>query len=128
MSKNVIGDFLTAAIIASGKSQAQIAEEVGYSAHNNISMLKSGKMLFPPEKIPAFAKALNLDEGVLFRVVMQTRYPDIFGIYIRNSDVLSADEAQVLNAYRKFRGSEITDSAAATMKADEFIKSGTSQG
>ncbi|MDC9581903.1 helix-turn-helix transcriptional regulator [Xenorhabdus sp. PR6a] len=128
MSKNVIGDFLTAAIIASGKSQAQIAEEVGYSAHNNISMLKSGKMLFPPEKIPAFAKALNLDEGILFRVVMQARYPDIFGIYTRNSDVLSADEAQVLNAYRQFRGGEIADSTVAIMKADEFIKSGISQG
>ncbi|KMJ45141.1 hypothetical protein AB204_10625 [Xenorhabdus khoisanae] len=125
MSKNIIGDFLAAAILASGKSQAEIAEEVGYSAHNNISMLKSGKMLFPAEKISIFAKALGIDEGVLFRIVMQTRYPEIFALYEKNARTLSQDEVKVLEAYRNFKGSDIGDTALAAMKADEFISKAT---
>ncbi|MEQ4626769.1 MULTISPECIES: helix-turn-helix domain-containing protein [Providencia] len=126
-TKNVIGDFLTAAIIASGKSQTQIAEEVGYSSHNNISMLKSGKMLFPPEKIEIFAKVLSIDEGTLFRVVMQSRYPDLFNLYSRNAEVISEDEKIVLENYRKFKGKEVEDPALAKMKADEFLKNINSQ-
>ncbi|PHM52360.1 helix-turn-helix domain-containing protein [Xenorhabdus hominickii] len=116
MSNNIIGDFLSAAILASGKSQAAIAEEVGYTAHNNISMLKSGKMLFPPEKIPAFSKALNIDEGLLFRIVMQSRYPDIFAIYERHAQTLSEDEKVVLEAFRALKGNAI-DPDVAKIKA-----------
>ncbi|KLU17189.1 MULTISPECIES: helix-turn-helix domain-containing protein [Xenorhabdus] len=126
MSKNVIGDFLAAAILASGKSQAKIAEEVGYSAHNNISMLKSGKMLFPVEKIHIFAKVLGIDEGVLFRIVMKTRYPEIFAMYEKNARTLSKDEVKVLEAYRNFKGADIGDVTKAAMIADEFISKATS--
>nr|WP_181374676.1 helix-turn-helix transcriptional regulator [Pectobacterium carotovorum]AKG47511.1 hypothetical protein pA_00071 [Pectobacterium carotovorum] len=123
---NVIGNFLSAAILASGKSQSQVADEVGYSSHNNVSMLKSGKMLFPPEKIEIFAKVLSVDEGHLFRIVMQTRYPELYALYTRNSDVLSEDEKMVLENYRQYKGEENPDMAVAKIKADEFIKKATS--
>ncbi|MCU6236733.1 helix-turn-helix domain-containing protein [Morganella morganii] len=125
MKDNRIGDFLTAAILASGKPQSQIAEECGYSAHNNISMLKSGKMLFPVAKIPDFAKALNVDEGALFRIVMQTRYPEIFAMYTRNAEPITEDEKKVLEAYRKQKGGDDYDKSLAAIKADEFIKKAT---
>ncbi|MEW2741532.1 helix-turn-helix transcriptional regulator [Providencia rettgeri] len=123
---NIIGDFLSAAIIASGKSQSQVAEEVGYSSHNNVSMLKSGKMLFPPEKVEIFAKVLSIDEGILFRLVMQTRYPDLYALFTRNAAVLSEDERLVLESYRNFKGEEIPDKAVAKMKAEQFVKKATS--
>ncbi|MGJ0628258.1 helix-turn-helix domain-containing protein [Xenorhabdus bovienii] len=122
MTKNIIGDFLSAAILASGKSQATIAEEVGYTAHNNISMLKSGKMLFPPEKIPAFSKVLHIDEGLLFRIVMQSRYPDIFAIYERHAQTLSEDEKIVLEAFRASKGSGL-DPDVAKIKANSVADS-----
>lgn len=129
MSKNVIGDFISAAILTSGKSQSQIAEEVGYTAHNNISMIKSGKMLFPPEKITPFAKALNIDEALLFRIVMQSRYPEVFAIYERHAEILTNDEKRVIDAYRAAKGSSVDEdvsrikSEAAVKAIEESLKS-----
>lgn len=54
-----------------GKSQKQIAEELGYEKPNIISMFKFGQSKVPLDKIPALAKALNVDPAFLFRLAMK---------------------------------------------------------
>ena len=59
------------------KTQRQIAAEIGYGAANMISMIKRGEMKVPLEKIPALAKALDVDPAHLFRLALEQYWPDL---------------------------------------------------
>ncbi|OCQ54113.1 hypothetical protein Ppb6_00663 [Photorhabdus australis subsp. thailandensis] len=109
MKGNKIGSFIEAAIIVSGKTQALIAKEVGYEKANNLSMIKSGKLLLPVDKVPAFAKALGVDEANLLTLVLEERYPSLLEIFKRHAEILTEDEAKVLKAYRKAKSEESLD-------------------
>ena len=53
------------ALDASGKTQREVAEEVGFPRGNVISMLRSGEMRLPIERAPALARALGINEKLL---------------------------------------------------------------
>jgi transcriptional regulator with XRE-family HTH domain len=53
------------------KTQREIAHEIGYDAPNLISMFKRGESKVPLDKIPALAKALDVDTGHLFRLALE---------------------------------------------------------
>ena len=71
--------FVTKQIAAlSGvKSQREIAAEVGYDRPNIISMIKNGVTALPLDKVPAFAKALDVDPRHLFRLTLEQNHPEI---------------------------------------------------
>jgi hypothetical protein len=74
--------FLTKKIAAlSGvKSQREIAAEVGYDRPNIISMIKNGVTALPLDRVPAFAKALDVDPRHLFRLALEQNHPEIAGV------------------------------------------------
>jgi hypothetical protein len=78
MSKTLptVAKFLEKAIEASGKTQLQIADEMGYDYPNVISSMKSGDTKLPLNKIPACAKALHVDPKHLLDIVMSEYYPE----------------------------------------------------
>jgi transcriptional regulator with XRE-family HTH domain len=71
-----VAEFLRKAIELSGKTQKQIAREVGYDNPNIISLLKDGSTKLPIPKVAAFAKALNVDPRHFLVVVLTEYWPD----------------------------------------------------
>jgi hypothetical protein len=102
--------FLTKRInaLASIKTQREIASEVGYDRPNVISMIKSGETKLPLDKVPALAKALQVDPKHLFRLALDQQHPEaariaheLFGNVVTENEML---------LIRKFReASEDTD-------------------
>ena len=68
------------AIDASGKTQREIAEEVGFPRGNVISMLRSGEMRLPIERAPALARALGIDEKLLISTAMTEYMPETWNV------------------------------------------------
>ncbi|MGR3271531.1 XRE family transcriptional regulator [Thalassococcus profundi] len=62
--------LIAEAIDTSGKTQREIANEIGFERPNVVSMLKSGEMRMPVERIPAFSRATGIDPHLLTRAAM----------------------------------------------------------
>ena len=58
-----------------GLTNRELAEAVGYSNFNVISMIKNGKTKLPTNKVGEFAKALKLDPIWLYRLAMSEYMP-----------------------------------------------------
>ena len=82
--------------LASRKSQREIASEVGYDKPNMLSMIKYGDSRLPLDKVPIFAKALELDVGFLFRNALEQYWPDLNKVLQdAGVEVLSKSEKQL---------------------------------
>lgn len=85
-----------------GITQRMIAEKLGYKMPNMVSMLRRAEVKTPIPKVPALARALEVDPALLFRLVMIEHWPDeldaiqdIFG------SVVTKNEAALLDIWRK---------------------------
>jgi transcriptional regulator with XRE-family HTH domain len=88
-----------------GRTQRDIATAIGYDKPNMISMFKTGVTKVPLEKIPALAKALDVDPAYLFRLAIQQYWPElsetideIFGA------ILTQNEAKYVRRIRELSG------------------------
>lgn len=91
-----------------GKTARQIAEEVGYKSSNMISMLKSGRAKVPLEKIPSLARSLDIDTGLLLRLVLSEYSPDLHRTIVEIfGAITTANERDLINSIRK--GSKYSD-------------------
>jgi hypothetical protein len=77
-----------------GKTQQQIAIEVGYERPNIIAMMCSGDVKVPIDKVPALARALDVDPVLLLRMALQQYWPnsaaaiaEIFGTLVTKNEV-----------------------------------------
>ncbi|SLN35274.1 helix-turn-helix transcriptional regulator [Roseisalinus antarcticus] len=68
------------AIEGSGKTQREIATEMGFERANVLSMLKTGEMRMPLERIPAFAAATGINADLLLQTVMQEYMPETWAV------------------------------------------------
>ena len=103
------------------KIERRIAVEIGYEKPNMISMFKRGETKVPLDKIPALAKALNVDAAFMFKLAVQQYWPDmgkaiaeIFGT------VLTKNETKMIELIRRLtKGSdpELTHRAKRKLKA-----------
>src|SRR4051812_12146159 len=62
------------------KTQRQIAAAAGYDKPNILSMFKRGDTKIPIDKVPALAKALEVDVAHLFRLVVETHWPTVLPV------------------------------------------------
>ena len=60
--------------MASRKSQLDISRECGFTNPNVISIMKSGAMKVPLDRIPALAKSLECDPVKLFKMGMEQSF------------------------------------------------------
>lgn len=97
-----VAEYLTQQINICGRSQKEIADDVGYDKPNIITMFKQGKTKLPINKVPAFAKALGVDPVHLLRVVMGQYMPDTWEIIEKlvGNSLVSAHESVVLDIMR----------------------------
>jgi transcriptional regulator with XRE-family HTH domain len=84
-----------------GKTQADIAREVGYDKPNMIAMWKAGTAKIPLDKVPQAAKALGMDPAFLFRLAMSQYWPDaaetiahVFGTVLTENEKALIDKAR----------------------------------
>ena len=117
-----IAKYLTKQIDAlSGvKSQREIAVEMGYEKPNIISMFKRGETKIPLDKIPALARAINVDPSYLFRMAMEQYWPDNYkAIASEFGAVITANEREFVEEIRKITGNsdpKFTPKIAAALK------------
>src|SRR5262245_59707617 len=83
-----------------GKSQRDIAMAIGYKKPTMVSMMKRGDAMVPLDKVPALARAIDVDLALLFRLALQQYWKDearviaqIFG------DVITRDERKLLQMF-----------------------------
>ncbi len=99
--------FVTKQIAAlSGvKSQRVIAAEVGYDRPNIISMIKNGVTALPLDKVPAFAKALDVDPRHLFRLTVEQNHREIAGVaHEIFGNIVTDNEMTLVRMFREVTG------------------------
>lgn len=102
--KITVAEFLSQAIDISGKSQKEIAQEVGWQKPNVLSMMKQGITKVPLDKVPALARACGVDEAHFLQLAMSEYQPAIWKVIIDTvGEPLSSDEKKMLEEYRATR-------------------------
>jgi transcriptional regulator with XRE-family HTH domain len=96
--------FLTKRIasLSGVKSQREIAAEAGYEKPNILSMFKRGETKVPLDKIPAIAKALDVDPAHLFRLGLEQQMPELAKIMHEViGKTVTHNEFELVQAFRK---------------------------
>lgn len=71
-------NFLRNAIEQSPKTQREIARDAGFAAPNALSMMKTGECKIPISRIPALAKALDVDGHLFVKIALREYQPEIW--------------------------------------------------
>lgn len=69
-------NYIYKKLMESPKSQREIADAVGFKNQNMITMLKQGHVKLALDRVPAMAKALNIDPLDLFKIALTQFYDD----------------------------------------------------
>ncbi len=87
------------------KSQWEIAQECGWLP-NVVTMVKLGQMKLPLDKVGVLAKAIGINPGILFWMVLREYAPDTLEAIETEVTglVVHPHELAVLAAYRKLAG------------------------
>jgi len=73
-----------------------------------LSMIKKGKTRLPLERVPALAKALEIDPAVLFRVALKELWPGYHKVVASIfRDVLSEEEWRIIELIRDMVDKEV---------------------
>lgn len=97
-----VHEFLERAIEISGKTQAEIARDIGYARPNIISMMKKGVTKVPIDKIPALSTSLGIDPVQLLRLAMHEYQPEVWETITKvMGEIPTADEVRALEALRE---------------------------
>lgn len=100
-----VAKFVRQQIQVLGKSQREIAQEVGFEKPNVITMIKQGKTKLPIAKVGRMAKALDTDPVFLMKLCMNTYHPDTWQfIEPFLESALTKDEVMLLRTWRSFVG------------------------
>lgn len=77
-----VAEFLTRAIAFAGKPHKEIAREAGFERPNVISMMRTGEMKVPLDRVPALAEACLVDPAYFLRLVLAEYHPEVYGILL----------------------------------------------
>jgi predicted XRE-type DNA-binding protein len=122
-----VAQYLTAQIQISGLKQKDIADALGYTKPNIITMFKQGLTKLPIEKVGVAAKALGVDPVYLMRVVMNDYMPGTYNaiVSVFGQEPLSQNELAIINEVRKLsNGADpAMDTEFSKNKLAEFVTS-----
>lgn len=98
-----VAEYLTQQINICGKSQREIADDVGYEKPNVITMFKQGKTKLPINKVGLFAKSLGIDPLHLLRIAMSEYSRDTWEVIedLIGKSLVSQDEFAILEVIRE---------------------------
>lgn len=100
--KITVAQYLTSKINASGKTQREIASEIGYDAANVITMFKQGSTKLPLNTVGPIARALDVDPVFLLRLAFSEYFPETFDAveHALGSTIVTENERKLLDAFR----------------------------
>ena len=75
-----VADYIAAQIVICGKSQKEIAEEVGFPKANVLTMIKKGQTKLPIKRVPKMAIALDVDPARLMKICLAEYHPEILQV------------------------------------------------
>lgn len=103
MSKMTVAQFLTIKINESGRSQKEIATEIGYDSANVITMFKQGLTKLPIDTVGPIARALNVDPVYLLRLVFKEYHPATFEAveHALGTTIVTENERKLLDQFRR---------------------------
>lgn len=118
---NNVAQFLTQALASSGKTQREIAQELGYDNANIITMFKQGLTKVPLAKAGSLAKALDVDPVFFFKLLLREYAPETLSAIEEffETSFLTKSEQNLLSSYR--HATQGLDSAAAVVDASDVI-------
>lgn len=99
-----VGKQIDRVIASTGKSQREIAHEAGFTTPNSLSMIRTGTLKLPLDRVPALAAALNVDPAFLFRLAaaQQWRSSNIEEVISQVfGHVLTKDEVKLIDIWRR---------------------------
>ncbi len=101
MAFSVTANELAKAIEASELTQREIADRAGFQRANVISMLKSGEMRVPLERIPALARTLGMDERTFLLAAIEEYHPGVHAVLVETLGLPMSDaELGILTMFR----------------------------
>jgi len=107
--------------LASRYSQREIAAKAGYNNANIISMMKAGTFKVPLSRVTSLARALEVDEIILLRLVLEQELPeDSHVAMLLSSATITSNERLWLDAIRvasRQTDPEMTDERRAAIDA-----------
>jgi hypothetical protein len=133
-----VADYLAQQIARCGKTQRDIAAEVGYENSNVITMMKQGLTKIPLTKVGAFARALEVDPAYLLRLVCMEYMPETWAAIedAIGGTVLTRNELLLVQEYRRRSGNtdpipslrSVPAAPVLTLKALPSGSTGTDEG
>ena len=76
-TKQDVATYLATHIHRSGKTHKEIADEVGLENPNVVSMLKTGRTKIPLLRVPALAKAIDVEPKELLALCLEAYMPEL---------------------------------------------------
>lgn len=116
-----VAQFLKQALAASGKTQREIARELGYENSNVITMFKQGQTKVPLAKAGSMAKALGIDPVFFFKLLLNEYAPETLSAIEEFFDtcLLTKNERDLLESYR--HATKGLDGTAAVVDASDVV-------
>ena len=95
-------EFIAHHISESTKSQAQIAQEAGFSSENVLAMIVAGSIKMPVGQVASLAKAIDADPAHLLRLVLKEAAPDAYRVIegVLGGPVLTSNERELIRLMR----------------------------
>ncbi len=97
-----VGEYLTEQLALCGKTQREVAEEVGFETPNVVTMLKQGQIKLPLNRVGPLARSLGVDAVYLLSLAMREYMPETFKAIEEaiQGVMLSEHEHAIVEAYR----------------------------
>lgn len=97
-SNIAVAKYISQQLMMCGKSQIEVANEIGYDNPNVITMFKQGKTKLPIVKVKLLAKSLGVDPVFLLKLVMTEYMADTWDVIsdILGGTVITQPEERIL--------------------------------
>jgi transcriptional regulator with XRE-family HTH domain len=96
--------YLTRALSFSKSTQREIAKQAGFPMPNAISMMKTGQMKVPIDRIPALAKAMGVDPSDFLVSALMEYQPEVWEVLKQTLGVhINSAEKDLVLLYRLAR-------------------------
>jgi hypothetical protein len=98
--------FISIAANKTGKTNQEIAEEVGFTRGNVVAMIRSGSMKVPVNRVMSLAKAIDVDPLTLLRKTLGESGGEILDVIqvVTGKNAISDNEALLVDFVRTTSG------------------------
>lgn len=112
-----VAEFIANRQLMMGMTNKDIAEHVGYTNPNVISMIKKGQTKLPLEKVGVMADALGADPAKLLRMALKEYMPDTLKVFEQClGNVVTKNEMTMIEIWRDATNHEDPEIPAEAVK------------